>query len=98
MKNKYILKKKLPLRPYSKEESECHKYATKKEIEKFGIKKFRKVMVLIPQNPDDMIGENTHKNIYISKVVPEKPAFLREEIYYHEKMEQMCLKNKRKHN
>ena len=55
-------------------------------------------MVLIPQNPDDMIGENTHKNIYISKVVPEKPAFLREEIYYHEKMEQMCLKNKRKHN
>ena len=96
MKN-YKLKKHIEAKGYpltSENYTECHREATRKEIEKFGLHKFHKLGILIPQHPKDLLGTNDIKgNIYISLLVPEK---YREEVEYHEKCESKCLRRKHK--
>jgi len=80
----------------SKYYPECHLKATRDEIKKFGIHKFRQLGILIPLHPKEYLGSNdVHGNLFVSKIVPKK---FREEVAYHECVESRCLLRKRKKN
>lgn len=90
---KHIYLNELPKSPYY---PEAHKFATGREIDKFGIHKVRILGAAIARNPHELLGTNTPKNIYVSNIVPAKPKWERKEVEYHEKEEQHYLKKHRR--
>ena len=99
MKN-YKLKSHIPARGYpltSKDYEECHKFATQQEIKKFGIHKFHRLGILIPQHSHELLGSNKPDGeIDVSMIVPKHPLWEREEVRYHEQKEAECLEKKRR--
>jgi hypothetical protein len=95
---KYILKKHIPERGFpliNEFYDECHRFATKQEIKKYGIHKFHKIGILIPQHPHELLGTNKpSRRTYVSEIVPEKPEWEREEVGYHEDQEALCIERK----
>lgn len=97
MKNKeYELKKYIPIKGYPltyKDYPICHKEATKKEIEKFGLHKFHQLAGIILSHPDELLGtSNLYGKIFVSDVVPKK---FREQVHFHEKQEVRCFSRKK---
>lgn len=97
---KYKLKRHIPIKGYpltSKDYEDCHKFATRQEIKKFGIHKFHKLGILIPLHQHELLGTNKPSGeIDVSMIVPKHPFWEREEVAYHEKQEVECLKKKRR--
>ena len=97
---KVVLKKHIPAKGYpltDKDYEECHKYATRMEIKKFGIHHFHKLGILIPQHPHELLGRNLPSGeIDVSRIVPPHPKWEREEVIYHEKKEAECIARKKR--
>jgi hypothetical protein len=89
------IKKHIPEEGYpiiSKYYPECHKEANKKELKKYGLKKFRQVNALYMHNLGELLGTNTISGkTYVSSIVPEKHRI---QVDYHEKVEFECLSKK----
>lgn len=80
---------------HSSHYQQAHKKANKAEKEKFGVKQFKKLEKIDKSvRKHELVGKNLKNGkIEISKKVP---ASLRNEVAYHEKVENKNLRSKKK--